>query len=94
LYDFISEFRIHHPDGSEEIVFQRESPYEGKCIMHKPKLGDLLPVYVRDNYEEFSIVVPMIELETEILEKYIQTNIDVVTKVVTKTESKNKYNNL
>jgi len=86
LYDFISEFRIHHPDGSEEIVFQRESPYEGKCIMHKPKLGDLLPVYVRDNYEEFSIVVPMIELETEILEKYIQTNIDVVTKVCNQYE--------
>ena len=39
--------------------------------MHKPQLGDLLPVYVWDRYEEFSSVVPMVELSDEAINLYL-----------------------
>lgn len=54
ISDFISEARLYEKDGEMKIIFKRESKYPGSCIMHKPKLGDTLPVYVRDKYEEFS----------------------------------------
>src|SRR5687767_11299365 len=58
-YDFIAEAHVYHPDGARETLMRRKVHYAGRCIMHKPKLGDTLPVYVWDEYEEFPRVVPM-----------------------------------
>ena len=60
LYDFISAAHYYHPDGRDEIQLERDVPYSGRCIMHKPYIGNTLPVYVWDQYEEFSDVQPMI----------------------------------
>jgi len=43
--------------------------------MHKPRLGDTLPVYVGDKYEEFSNPQPMVNLVNEEIEKYDWSNI-------------------
>src|SRR5215212_2742459 len=64
-FDFIGEAYRYHLDGSVETIFRREVPYGGRCIMHKPQIGDTLPVYVWDHYEEFTNVVPMIDLPDE-----------------------------
>ncbi len=82
LYPFISEAWLYRRDGRREQILQREVEGKGRCILHKPELGDLLPVYVRDRYEEFSEVVPMIELEDEQIEEYLQRNVDVLRQVV------------
>jgi len=82
LYDFIAEFRIYHSDGAVETRFSRAVPYAGRCIVHKPKLGDLLPVYVWDKYEEFSRVVPMVDLPDHEIEAYLARNVEVVDRVV------------
>jgi len=50
--------------------------------MHKPQIGDTLPVYVRDHYEEFERVVPMTELSDVEIEDYLGRNEDVVARVV------------
>jgi hypothetical protein len=42
-YDFIAEARRYLPDGSVETWLRRESPYPGRCILHKPVLGDTSP---------------------------------------------------
>jgi len=63
LYDFINAVILYHPDGSRETLFDRPSVYSGKCMMHKPSLGDTLPVYVGDKYEEFSNPQPMVDLD-------------------------------
>lgn len=81
-YDFISKAFVYEEDGSVETLLQRESPYAGEVIMHKPRLGPLLPVYVRDRYEEFPDVVPMVELETARLEAYIERNLAIVRMVI------------
>lgn len=80
-YDFISECHYYSND-SVETKLDRNVPYKGKCIMHKPQLGDTLPVYVWDKYEEFSNVVPMTELSNTAIEDYVEQNTKVVLKII------------
>jgi glycosyltransferase involved in cell wall biosynthesis len=81
-YDFISQSCVYPADGTVVTVLDRETEYAGRCIMHQPVLGDTLPVYVWDEYEEFEHVVPMTELDDNALEDYIHRNVAVVSRVV------------
>ncbi|MEO7457582.1 MAG: glycosyltransferase [Gemmatimonadaceae bacterium] len=82
LYDCIAEAWRYRLDGSVENMFVREVPYAGRCIMHKPELGDTLPVYVHDKYDEYANVVPMVNLDDDAIEQYIDRNARVVRRVV------------
>jgi hypothetical protein len=81
-YDCIAEVYRYHPDGRVETTLSREVPYPGRCIMHKPQLGDTLPVYVWDKYDEYPNVVPMIKLDDAAIEAYVARNVEVVRSVV------------
>ncbi|MBW3565748.1 MAG: glycosyltransferase [Acidobacteria bacterium] len=81
IYPFIRKAIRYRPDGSVE-TFHEAPAGEGGCVLHKPVLGDLLPVYVRDRYEEFDRVIPLVELETYEIEKYVETNVEVLRRVV------------
>ena len=81
-YDFIAESFSYSSDGVVKKLLSREVPYKGKCVMHKPELGDTLPVYVWDKYEEFSNVVPMIELPDDSIEDYLNRNVKVLKKII------------
>jgi glycosyltransferase involved in cell wall biosynthesis len=82
LYDFIATVHYYHSDGSDEIQLERDVPYSGRCIMHKPYIGDTLPVYVWDQYEEFSDVQPMIKLDNDSLENYLTHNVKILIRIV------------
>ena len=73
IYDFISEAYLYETDGNIKTLLKREKVYPGSCIFHKPQLGNTLPVFVWVHYEEFSNVVPMIDLSDEEIEHYIGT---------------------
>ena len=81
-YDCIAEAYRYHLDGRVETMFSRAVPYSGRCIMHKPQLGDTLPVYVWDKYDEYANVVPMINLADDEIEEYLSRNVAVVQRVV------------
>jgi glycosyltransferase involved in cell wall biosynthesis len=81
-YDFIAEAVLHQPNGSAQALFRREVSYPGKCILHQPVLGDTLPVYVKDRYEEFEHAIPMVEMSDPAIEDYLTRNVRVVTDVV------------
>jgi glycosyltransferase involved in cell wall biosynthesis len=81
-YDFVSAAYEYSADGGVTRVLDRETEYAGRCIMHQPVLGDTLPVYVWDEYEEFEHVIPMTEMEDRELEEYIHRNVEVVSRVV------------
>src|SRR5215210_7558926 len=81
-FDFISESYRYDTDGSVETGFKRDVPYSGRVIMHKPQIGDTLPVYVWDHYEEFSNVVPMVELPNEAINQYLDRNTAALLKIV------------
>ncbi len=82
LYDFIATVHYYHSDGSHQTRLQRDVPYTGRCIMHKPYIGETLPVYVWDHYEEFSDVQAMINLSDDTIENYLNNNIEVLNRVV------------
>jgi glycosyltransferase involved in cell wall biosynthesis len=81
-YPFITEARRYPPGGAAEVFLERPSVLAGTCILHKPVLGDTLPVYVHDRYEEFPHVVPMVELPTEVIEAYVARNAAVLRRIV------------
>ena len=83
LYPCIAEAYRYDEDGRVETMFMRDVPYAGKCIMHKPQLGETLPVYVWDKYEEYPNVVPMVNLSDVEIESYLEKNVRVVQRVVT-----------
>ncbi|MFQ5584940.1 MAG: glycosyltransferase, partial [Calditrichia bacterium] len=81
-YDFISRMYQYKKGRNTGLVYQHRSPYKGECILHKPDIGETLPVYVWDQYEEFSDVVPMVQLPDAKIEEYISRNVEVVMNVV------------
>lgn len=81
-HDFIAAAYAYEPDGSVATLVERETSYSGSCVMHKPRLGDTLPVYVGDRYEEFARVVPMVDLTDAEIESYVAVNAAVVARVV------------
>ncbi|MDQ2665445.1 MAG: glycosyltransferase [Gemmatimonadota bacterium] len=82
LYECIAEAYRYHEDGRVERLFSRAVPFRGRCIMHKPQLGDTLPVYVWDKYDEYPNVIPMVNLSDAQIESYIEKNARVVRRVV------------
>lgn len=81
-YDFVTEARVHPAAGPPDVLFQRETGYPGRCVLHRPELGDTLPVYVPDRYEGFERVVPMVELPDDTIADYLARNEAVVNAVV------------
>ncbi|MEX1182579.1 MAG: glycosyltransferase [Gemmatimonadota bacterium] len=81
-YDFITAAYEYPHDGERRVMLERAAVLPGRCIMHKPLLADVLPVYVWDQYEEFDNVVPMVDLSESVLEDYLHRNVDVLTRVV------------
>ncbi|HEU0016427.1 MAG TPA: glycosyltransferase, partial [Longimicrobium sp.] len=82
-YPFITEARRYHPDGRVETFYTSPGLEGGGCcIFHKPHLGDTLPVYVWDKYEEFPRVVPMVDLGDDEIADYLDRNERALLRVV------------
>ena len=82
-YPVIAEARRYLPGGAVETFYRREpAAHGGRCVLHKPVLGDTLPVYVWDRYEEFSYVVPMVELPDAAIDDYLERNVAALRRVV------------
>jgi glycosyltransferase involved in cell wall biosynthesis len=83
-FDYVGR-AIHYDEQLRpEVVLERETPdYPGQCVMHKPRLGEVLPVYVWDKYEEYDRVVPMVELDDGIIDDYLRRNVGVLDHIVT-----------
>ena len=61
-YDAIAEAYRHTLSGETITTLERETPFPGKCLLHQPEIGETLPVFVKDKYEQYDRVVPMNEL--------------------------------
>ena len=81
-YDFITEARRYRQDGEVETIYRRDPVHPGRCVLHKPDLGEMLPVYVWDRYEEFPRVVPMVDLSDDEVEAYVSRNERALLRIV------------
>jgi glycosyltransferase involved in cell wall biosynthesis len=81
-YPFITEARRYRGDEPGETFYRAGAEHPGCCVLHKPVLGDTLPVYVWDKYEEFPNVVPMVDLDDEAVEAYVDRNVRALRRIV------------
>lgn len=82
-FDFVAEARVY-PRGSTtpEVLFRRDTSFPGRCVLHRPELGDTLPVYVPDRYDGFEHVVPMVDLPDHEIDDYLDRNVAVLDAIV------------
>ena len=68
-YDFVGKSAKVDAIGIEDLGKQ-ETPYTGHCTLYRPEIGDLLPVYVYDDYPGW-LVKTFLDLTEEELENYL-----------------------
>ncbi|MCJ7653300.1 MAG: hypothetical protein MUO75_06330, partial [Actinobacteria bacterium] len=55
-FDFVSTFMRESGGGMGlEVAWRQETDYPGACMVLKPDIGGLLPVYVSDDYPGFRV---------------------------------------
>jgi glycosyltransferase involved in cell wall biosynthesis len=81
-FDYVARAIRYDEKLSPTSMLDREVPYPGRCVMHKPKLGEVLPVYVWDKYEEYDKVVPMVELGDDVIDDYLERNVALLDRLV------------
>jgi len=81
-FDYISKALRYDDAGQPHVTLDRPTSYPGRCILHKPTLGGVLPVYVWDKYEEYERVVPMVELDDAAIEDYLRRNVAVLERIM------------
>ena len=75
-YDFVNE---HYRAGAEGVALlgEKASPYPGRCAVYQPEIGDLLPVYVYDDYPGWRVKT-FLDLSDEEFEGYVECNVAAV----------------
>ena len=71
-YDFVNEHRKANANGTEKLGGQ-DTPYPGHCTVYNPEIGDLLPVYVYDDYPRWRVKT-FLDLTDEEFEDYVELN--------------------
>ena len=82
-YDFVEKSFTAGPDGVSSLG-GRETPYPGRCAVYRPEIGDLLPVYVYDDYPGWRVKT-FLTLEEEEFEHYAASNAAAIRAIVSAT---------
>jgi glycosyltransferase involved in cell wall biosynthesis len=79
-FDFVNEYATVDADGIHERG-ERETSFPGRCTVYVPDIGDLLPVYVYDEYEGWRVKT-FLDLTQEELDNYLDRNAGAVQNVL------------
>ncbi len=79
-YDFVDEHREAGEAGTRRVGVQ-ETPYPGRCVVYNPDIGDLLPVYVYDEYAGWRVKT-FLDLTDEEFAAYAGRNVAAVRTVL------------
>jgi glycosyltransferase involved in cell wall biosynthesis len=71
-YDFVTRYSTVD-DKNFERRGEQETPYPGRCSVYRPGIGDLLPVYVYDEYPGWRVKT-FLDLTDEEFENYLVRN--------------------
>ncbi|HZC19885.1 MAG TPA: glycosyltransferase family 4 protein, partial [Rubrobacteraceae bacterium] len=79
-YDFVNE---HHRASGAGVALlgEKASPYPGFCAVYQPEIGDLLPVYVYDDYPGWRVKT-FLGLTAEEFENYVANNVAAIGAVL------------
>jgi glycosyltransferase involved in cell wall biosynthesis len=79
-YDFVNGHYRASARGVEKLG-EQASPYPGSCYVYQPKIGDLLPVYVYDDYPGWRVKT-FLALSQGELENYVAKNVAALRAVL------------
>lgn len=79
-YDFVNEHATANAEGTRTLG-EQETPYPGRCVVYNPEIGDLLPVYVYDDYPRWRVKT-FLDLSDDELENYVAANAAALRTVV------------
>ena len=79
-YDFVNEHYGASGAGVEPLG-EQETPYGGRCSVYNPGIGDLLPVYVYDDYPGWRVKT-FLDLDEEELTRYVSGNVAALRTVL------------
>src|ERR687886_870906 len=79
-YDFVNEHYRASKAGVEKLK-EKASPYPGFCAVYQPEIGDLLPVYVYDDYPGWRVKTFLGLTEGE-FENYVSKNVAAIRAVL------------
>jgi glycosyltransferase involved in cell wall biosynthesis len=79
-YDFVDKSATADAGGIEDLG-EQETPYTGHCTLYRPEIGDLLPVYVYDDYPGWRVKT-FLDLTQEELDYYLGRNIEALKAVL------------
>jgi glycosyltransferase involved in cell wall biosynthesis len=79
-YDFVDEWSVVDENRIDEQG-EQETSYPGRCSVYLPDIGDLLPVYVYDDYPGWRVKT-FLDLTDDELENYVGKNIGAVRAVL------------
>src|ERR671916_2786594 len=79
-YDFVGKSAKVDTRGVEDLG-EQETPYPGLCVVYRPEIGDLLPVYVYDDYPGWRVKT-FLDLTSEEFENYVGKNTSAVRTVL------------
>lgn len=83
-YDFIDKHCTVDEKGIE-LRGEQTAAYAGRCSVYLPDIGDLLPVYVYDDYPGWRVKI-FLDLTGEEFDEYVQRNVAAVCSVLTAVE--------
>lgn len=84
-YDFVEEHATADGTGVRTLD-RRETPYAGRCVVYNPRIGDLLPVYVYDDYPGWRVKT-FLDLTAGELENYLDRNVEALGTVLRESGS-------
>jgi Glycosyl transferase 4-like domain len=79
-YDFVGMSARVGAQGVEDLG-EQETPYSGHCTLYRPEIGDLLPVYVYDDYPGWRVKT-FLDLTQEELDYYLGRNVEALKTVL------------
>jgi glycosyltransferase involved in cell wall biosynthesis len=82
-YPWIDADGLVDADGPSELNERRQRPAgSGRCVLLRPLIGPMLPVFVVDRYEGFDDVRRFPDLSDVELERYLRANVEALRAAV------------
>ena len=77
-YPWIDAVGTVGPDGVAIQAAETGGAGAGRCVLLQPDIGELLPVFVIDEYEGFATVKTFLDLTEDELDTYLAHNVDAL----------------
>jgi glycosyltransferase involved in cell wall biosynthesis len=77
-YPWVDAFGSIGSEGPSALTPNSDAAAPGRCVLLRPRIGHVIPVFVVDRYEGFDQVRSFVDLTDEELAAYLRANVDAL----------------